>query len=170
MKLGKIFWITGLSGSGKSAIGKRLKTLVEQEYGKTIIIHGDDIRDVFQFKFYSKNKRLKLGKSYSDLCKLIAQQRINVIFTTVGLFKELFSYNRKNLKNYIEIYIKANIKKLKKNKSKSFYRVKTNNVWGIDIKPQFPKNPNIIIENNFNKPTAQLAKTIFIKIKKIKKT
>ena len=73
-KFGKIFWITGLSGSGKSTIGIHLKKLVEKKYGKTVVIHGDDIRNIFQFKFYARSKRLKLGKSYSDICNLLAKQ------------------------------------------------------------------------------------------------
>ena len=52
---GTIFWITGLSGSGKSTIGEHLKAKLEKEYGKTVIIHGDDIREIFKFKSYTKN-------------------------------------------------------------------------------------------------------------------
>ena len=78
-------------------------------------------------------------------------------------------YNRKNLQNYIEIFIKTDIQKLKKNKSKSFYKVETRNVWGFDLKPDYPKKPDILIENNFDKTTAKLALTIFEKIKKLKK-
>ena len=52
----------------------------------------------------------KLGKSNSNLCKLISDQNINVVFTTVGLFHELFNYNKKNLDNYLEIFIKSDTK------------------------------------------------------------
>jgi adenylylsulfate kinase-like enzyme len=165
-KNGKIFWITGLSGSGKSTVGEKLKTLIKNKYSNTIIIHGDDIRNIYKFKFYSRIKRLKLGKANSDLCKLLSEQGLNVIFTTVGLFHELFAYNRKNLKNYLEIYIKTDIKKLLKNKNKSFYKIRTKNIWGLDLKPQFPKNSEIIIENNFDKSAAKLAKIIYEKIEK----
>ena len=34
-----------------------------------------------------KKDRIKLGKSNSNLCKLIADQGVNVIFTTVALFQ-----------------------------------------------------------------------------------
>ena len=37
---------------------------------------------------------------------------------------------------------------------------------GLSIKPEFPKNPNIIIKNNFKKNTQQLANTLLKKIKK----
>ena len=163
-KYGKIFWITGLSGSGKSTIGEKLKPSIEKKYGKTIIIHGDDIRDIYQFKFYSKNKRLKLGKANSDLCNLLSKQGLNIIFTTVGLFGELFDYNRTNLNNYTEIFIKTDIKKLLKNKKKLFYKIKTKNVWGLDLKPEYPKNPDLILENKFNLSIAKLTITLYKKI------
>ena len=74
---------------------------MKKKFGKTLIIHGDDIRDIYNYKSYSKYQRLKLGKANSNFCKLIADQKINVIFTTVGLFNELFKYNKKNLQQYI---------------------------------------------------------------------
>ena len=49
---------------------------------------------------------------------------------------------------------------------KYFYRVKTSNVWGIDLKPEFPKKPDIIIHNNFKKSTTQLTSLLLSKIKK----
>ena len=46
--------------------------------------------------------------------------------------------------------------------------MRTHNVWGLDLKPQFPKKPDIIIENNFQASPAMLAKKIFEKINSIK--
>ena len=48
--IGIIFWITGLPGSGKSSIGNKLKPLIEKKYGKTVIIHGDEIRNIYKKK------------------------------------------------------------------------------------------------------------------------
>ena len=168
-KTGIVFWITGLSGSGKSTIGEKLKTLLKKKFGKTLIIHGDDIRDIYNYKSYSKYQRLKLGKANSNFCKLIADQKINVIFTTVGLFNELFKYNKKNLQQYVEIYIESDIEKLIKNKRKIFYKKKKNNVWGLDLKPEFPKNPDITIKNNFKISSENLAKSLYKKILDLKK-
>lgn len=161
---GKIFWITGLSGSGKSVIGKKLKSLIKSKFGETVLIHGDDIRNIYNFKTYTKKKRLDLGKANSDLCNFLSKQGLNVIFTTVGLFNELHEYNRKNLSNYIEIYIKSDIKKLLKNKDKIFYKRKTKNVWGLDLKPEYPTNPDIIIENKFNTTITKMTHKLYLKI------
>lgn len=125
-KKGIVFWITGLSGSGKSTIGNLIKKDIEKLFGKTIIIHGDDIRNIYHLRKYNKKERLNLGISNSNLCKLISSQGINVIFTTVGLFNELYKYNKSNIENYIEIFIKSDIKTLVKNKKKGFISLKQN--------------------------------------------
>mgnify|MGYP001204521880 CR=1 FL=1 len=161
----KIFWITGLSGSGKSAIGKAILPDIKKKFGNTILINGDDIRNIFNIKNYDKLSRLKIGKSYFNLCLFLLKQNYNVIFTVVGLMHNLQKYNRlKGKDKYVEIYIDADIKKLVKRKSKYFYRKKVKNVVGISIKPEFPKKPNFLIKNNFNKTVSKLSKELVSKI------
>ena len=154
-KYGICFYIIGLSESGKL-----IKRDVEKKYGKTILIHGDEIRGIYNLKGYNKDYRLNLGKSNSDLCKLITKQGINIIFTTVGLIHKLQRYNRSNIKNYKEIYIKAEIKTLLRKKKKIFYKRKTKLVWGVDLKPEFPKKPDITINNNFKKSVKNLSQEL----------
>ena len=168
-KKGIVFWITGLSGSGKSTIGNLIYKYIEKKYGPTIIIHGDDIRRIYKFKNFNYDSRLKLAKNNSDFCKLLINQKINVIFTTVGLIHEVYDYNRKNFGNsYIEIFIKSNFKNLVKRKNKPFYKKKNSkNVIGKDIIPEFPKKPDIILINNFKNSIKTLSKELFLKIQKV---
>jgi len=165
-KYGIVFWITGLSGSGKSSIGNKIVKDINKNYGKTIIIHGDDIRNIYNIKNYELKNRLALGKSNSDLCNLISKQGINVVFTTVGLFYQLHKYNKSNFKKYIEIYIKSDIKDLLKNNKKKFYKNKNKLVWGLDLKPEFPKKPDITLENNFKISIERLSEDLIKKINK----
>ncbi len=171
MKLNKtegiVFWITGLSGSGKSSIGRLLHRNIKKIYGPTILINGDDIRKLFKINSYDKSSRLILAKKYSNFCKFIVKQKINVIFTVVGLFHEIHKYNKRNLKNYCEIYIKSDIKKIINRKKRLFYRKKSSNVWGLDLKPEYPKNPIITAKNNLKIPLKTLSNQIFKKISKI---
>ena len=163
---GIIFWITGLSGSGKTTLAKNIKNFVTKNYGPTICIHGDEIRNIFNLKSYSKRDRLKIGKMYVKLIKILIDQKINVIFSVVGLFHELQRYNRGMFKNYLEIFIKSDIKTLIKKKRKVFYQKKINYVWGIDLKPEFPKKPDITITNDFKKNIKSLTRELVFKIKK----
>ena len=165
-KIGKVFWITGLSGSGKTSIANKIKDEIIIKYGPTICISGDQIRKIFKLKGYSKKERLEIGKKYLKFIKFITKEKINVIFSVVGLFHELHKLNRKLFPNYLEIYIKSNFNKIKSKRKKIFYRKKFKNVWGQDIKPEFPKNPDIIIHNNFNKTVGKLSSELIKKINK----
>ena len=41
---GILLWITGLSGSGKTAIAEKIKHNISNKYGPTLIMSGDDLR------------------------------------------------------------------------------------------------------------------------------
>ena len=163
---GIVFWITALPSSGKSSISKKIFSSIEKRYGPTLRLSGDDARKMFGLKGYTKRERLRIGFKYHEFCKKISRLGINVLFDVVCMFEKIRKKNRKYLKNYLEIYIKADIKILIKRKQKYFYRVKTNNVWGIDLIPEFPKKADIVINNNFKKSTQMLTNSLLRKIEK----
>ena len=51
---GILFWITGLSGSGKTELAKKIKNKISAKYGSTIIVSGDDLRKIFSFNKFSR--------------------------------------------------------------------------------------------------------------------
>ena len=55
---GILFWITGLSGSGKTAIAKKIKKRISHLYGSTIELSGDDFRKIFRLNKYTKKARI----------------------------------------------------------------------------------------------------------------
>jgi adenylylsulfate kinase-like enzyme len=167
-KYGIIFWVTGISGSGKSTLSKSIYPFIKKKFGPTIILSGDNLREIFKLNKYEKSYRMKIGKQYTKLLRLITTNKINVLFSVVGLFHELHKYNRKQLKNYIEIFIDANFKKAELRKQKFFYKKKINNVWGRDIKPQYPKKPHIVLKNNFKKNKNSLSMELMEKINRLR--
>ena len=96
----------------------------------------------------------------------LSNQKINIIYSVVGLNYAAKRIYKKKLTNFLEIYIKADVYKIIKLKKKKTYRNKKN-ILGIHIKPDYPKKPNIIIENNFNKSLKSLSNELIDKIKKI---
>jgi len=167
-KYGIVFWVTGISGSGKSTLSSSIYPFIKKKFGSTIILSGDNLRKIFKLNKYEKSYRINIGKQYTKFLRLIIRNKINVLFSVVGLFHELHKYNRKQLKNYIEILIDANFKKTEIRKQKFFYKKKISNVWGRDIKPEYPKNPHIILKNNFQKNRKYLSTELIKKIKKLK--
>jgi adenylylsulfate kinase len=161
---GIVFWITGLSGSGKTTIAEKIKKKIISQYGASLTFSGDDLRKLFNYNQFSKEARLTYAMSYGKFCKYISDKNINVIFSTVSLFDEVRRWNRSNINNYIEIYIKSDIKKLMKKRQKFFYKGNHKNIVGKNLKAEFPKKPNITIKNDFTKPLNKLSKELIKKI------
>ena len=166
-KRGTLIWITGLSGSGKSEIGKLILPMIKKKIGQTILINGDDLRNIFKLYGYTKKDRLENAKKFYGLYKLITDQGINVIFCVVSMFDAVRSWNKKYINNYIEIYIKTELKKIIQQNKKETYFNNKKNVVGIDIKPELPKNPDITITNDFKKNTKEISKILIKKILKV---
>ena len=165
---GIVFWITGISGSGKTQIGKKVKKHIVKNYGPTILFSGDDIRNIFNLKKYSFKDRMKVVGQYGRLCKNISNQNINVIFCVVGLMHKVRKWNKANIRNYIEIFIKSPFKVVQKKSNKRIYKKRNiKNIVGIDIKPEFPKNPHIVIKNDFKDSIEKKSLELISKIKKI---
>lgn len=147
---GILFWITGLSGSGKTTIAKIILPKIIQKFGPTIHLDGDQLRKSLKLYGYSYNDRLDNSKKMTNIAKIITDQNINVVFSILGLISKIRVRNKKIFKNYIEIFINTkleNIIKLKK--KKTYYQKK--NVVGVNIKPEFPKKSDVIINNLINK-------------------
>ncbi len=161
---GFLIWLTGFSGSGKSELGKLILPQISKKIGKTVLINGDDLRRIFDLRGYSKKERLENAKKFFGLYKLITDQGINVIFCVVSMFNKVRSWNKKYINNYIEIYIKTEIKDIIKQKKKRIYFKNKKNIVGIDIKPELPKNSDIIISNDFKKSTKEISKELVKKI------
>ena len=46
---GIVFWITGLSGSGKTSIANKITSSISKKYGLTLTVSGDDLRKLFNY-------------------------------------------------------------------------------------------------------------------------
>ena len=161
-KYGILFLFTGLPGTGKTTLGKRVYGKIKKLFGPTLIFNGDDIRNIFEFKKYSKEERLKLNKKYANFIEFVIKQKVNLIFTTVSLSKNDLS--RRLSKNTIFVHLKANYKTRYKFKKK-VYKLKKN-IPGKDIPQTTPKYVDFIIENNLNKKLNKLESEFWIRLKK----
>ncbi len=165
---GILFWVTGLSGSGKTTLSKKIKKDIEKLYGPTLLVSGDDIRRIFDFKKYTAKERRTLVLKYCKFAKFITNQNINLIFAAVGMMDSVRYWYKKNISNYVEIYIKADLKKIIKTKKKKIYHKKNvGDIVGISIKPEFPKKPDILLRNNFKQDINLLANNLINRIKQV---
>ena len=163
---GILFWITGLSGSGKTTIAKKIFPTIKKKYGPSILLDGDQCRKALDLGGFTFKDRLNNSRKYNKIIKILTDQKINVVFSLVCLMNKPRAWNRKNIDNYLEIFIDCELKKIiKKNKKKTYK--KNTNIVGVDIKPEFPKKPDILIRNDLKTNTNLLSKILIKKISNI---
>ena len=46
-KTGRLYWVTGLSGAGKTTIGNGIYAWLKEKYPNTVIFDGDALRQAF---------------------------------------------------------------------------------------------------------------------------
>ena len=86
---GRLFWLTGLAGAGKSTVGRELAALLRREKSAVILLDGDELRAVMSVAGnpdsaapYSPASRADLAMRYSRLCAMLTRQGHDVICAT----------------------------------------------------------------------------------------
>lgn len=150
---GCVYWVTGLSGAGKTTIGTLLYNEIRNNKPNVFILDGDIGRKTYNDKIgYTREEREEGAYRNSRVCKMIADQGIDVVCCTVSMFDGVRDWNRKNLAFYKEIFLDVPMDVLLARDQKSLYsKVKNGqckDVVGLDQDVEFPKSPDLRIIND----------------------
>lgn len=109
MGKGTLYWITGLSGAGKTTIGNALYYELKKKQDNLIILDGDILKKLVGNSLgYSQSDRKKRAYYYSNLCKTLTDQGISVVICTIAMYDEVRDWNRANIEKYVEIFLNVN--------------------------------------------------------------
>ena len=81
-----IYWITGQPGSGKTTIAKGI--MKRYDFTEWFHIDGDDIRELFDNKDYSKDGRMKNIQLAQQLSQYLHSRGKKVLVSLVSPYKE----------------------------------------------------------------------------------
>lgn len=173
MNQGTVYWVTGLSGAGKTTIGNILYQKIKEKKDNIVILDGDALRNVYGNDLgYTRDERNKGAYRNARISTMLAEQGIDVICCTISMFDDVRTWNRENIKNYVEIYLNVSLEVLKRRDQKGLYSGissgKTNNVAGADLQVDLPKNSDIVIENDGEQLPAKIADFILKNVEKSK--
>ena len=125
---------------------------------------------------YTREERIKLALKYSYLCKTLSAQGFNIIIATISMFNEVYDWNRENITNYFEVYLKVPLKELRHRDPKFIYKRYDNgdlrNVAGLDLKVDEPFKSHLTLDFEAEpliwQSTEYLAQHLLLKLEKIK--
>lgn len=153
MTKGTVYWVTGLSGAGKTTIGSLLYERLKKIDSSLLFLDGDTLRMVFGNDLgFTLEDRKKSAFRNSRLCKLLSDQGAGVICATISMFHDVRKWNRDHIDNYKEIFIRVPLEILQRRDQKKLYSSsalnQVSNVAGIDLEVEFPSEPDVVIDND----------------------
>jgi adenylylsulfate kinase len=130
-----IYWLTGQPGHGKTTLAKLFKEHLEVNYKHKKIIHidGDDLREIFNNKDFSKEGRIKNITFAQGLAKYLHMKNFEVIVSLVAPYKEVRESFKTDMgSELIEIYVHTDELRGREANHVSDYEIPTENFIDID--------------------------------------
>ena len=149
---GRVVWITGLSGAGKTTLGRELCSRLRAAGRPVTFLDGDALRAAIGEDLgHSASDRRRSAMRNARLCRLLAGQGADVVCATISLFHEVQRWNRENISDYREIYLRVPMDELRRRDSKGIYagaqRGGARDVVGMDVPAEAPEAPDLVLEN-----------------------
>jgi glutamine kinase len=149
---GRVFWITGLSGTGKTTVGRELSSRLRAAGRPVTFLDGDALRAAIAEDLdHSAGHRRRSAMRNARLCRLLARQGADVVCATISLFHEVQRWNRENIPGYREIYLRVPIDVLCRRDSKGIYtgaqRGNARDIVGLDVPAEAPEAPDLVLDN-----------------------
>ncbi len=159
MQVPPVIWLTGLSGSGKTTIARHLFQDLLLDNKPSIILDGDEMRDVFNNHRYDKSARLLQAEQIIKLAKLVQQSNIIPIVSLISPYRESRQAAKKDLPNFIEVYLNTSLSVCQQRDVKGLYKT------GVlkDAYYEASDNPNIILDTsvvNINECVAEIKRLL----------
>lgn len=144
-----IIWLIGISGAGKTTIGRKLEAHFNELGIKNYLLDGDEVRDLFDRDLgYSDAEREANIKRIILGAYLLDRNGIVGIVCNISPLEHLRALARRKIAGYNEIYLKKNLQISMKNDVKGMYRANAGKtqIVGIDATFDDPQHPDLVLE------------------------
>ncbi len=157
---GTVYFFTGLSGAGKTTIGGLFHRRLKATKPNVVLLDGDEIRMAFgEDVGYTHDERLRWAGRIFRVCRLLSSQGIDVVVCSIAMYESVRRWNRENIPNYKEIYIKVSKDTLIQRNQKGLYTA-GRNVVGIDLPFDEPQSPDLVVPNDGGRTPLELVEEL----------
>ncbi|CAM3852732.1 adenylyl-sulfate kinase [Aquirufa aurantiipilula] len=163
-----VIWITGLSASGKTTLSQEFEKKYKNSIPNMVLLDGDVIRQLYGNDLgYKETDREIQIKRMHNLAAFLEKQSIIVLVAALYSNEQLLENNRKEFKEYFEVYLKGNIDQLQVREIKGLYKQALENkivdVVGVDIPWNEPINPELIFDISEGLSPNEMAEILYRK-------
>lgn len=148
-----LLWFTGLSGSGKSTIAKRLEKRLHDEGRHTYVLDGDNVRHgISRDLGFTDADRVENIRRIGEIAKLFLDAGLIVLCSFISPFRAERDLVRDMVEpgEFVEIFVDAPLEECIRRDPKGLYakalRGEIPNFTGLDSPYEAPLNPDIRLD------------------------
>ena len=146
---GFVLWLTGLSGSGKSSIAKKLAQELKERSCLVEVLDGDVVRtNLSKGLSYSREDRNTNIRRIGFVANLLSRNGVATIVAAISPYQETRENLRTTTTNFIEVFVNAPLDVCEARDVKGLYAMaragEIRAFTGIDDPYEAPQNPDII--------------------------
>ncbi len=167
---GGTVWFSGLHCAGKTTISNKLVKRLRENGVQVVVLEGDIVRKAISSDLdYTIEDRNKHIKRVADICELISKNGVLNIACVASPSKEIGEYARKNIPEFIEVFVDCPLEVCEKRGVKGHYKKARAGVDGFDkflgisIPYEIPKNPDLVLKTN-NESEEKSVERLFSKL------
>jgi adenylylsulfate kinase len=156
IKKGFTLWFTGLPASGKTTTAEAVLKELKKYNLKIEKLDGDIFRNnLTKDLSFSKKDRDENLRRVGFVANLLSRNNIIVVASFISPYKKQREYLRKNVYNFIEIFVDSPLSVCEKRDPKGMYKKarsgKIKNFTGVDDPYEIPKSPDIHLNTSEGK-------------------
>jgi len=123
MRSGFVIWLTGLPGSGKTTIARKLEPELRRLELPVEVLDGDEIRqNLSKGLGFSREDRETHLKRVTYVAKLLSRNGVAVIAAFISPYRAIREYARKETTNFLEVYVKCSVETCARRDPKGLYK------------------------------------------------
>ncbi len=163
---GFTLWFTGLPCSGKSVLADAVAEELKMKGMKVERLDGDIVRRSLtkDLGFSEEDRNMNIER-VTFVAKLLTRNGVAVLASFVSPYNKIRAYSRKEIGNYILVYVKCSLQECENRDVKGMYAKaragEINDFTGIDHPFEEPDSADIIVETD--KQTVEESKDIMLK-------
>lgn len=144
-----IYWFTGQPGHGKTVLCHHLKEYLERNHeDKVMHIDGDDLREIFKNKDYSKEGRIKNITFAQGLAKFLNNKGFTVLVSLVAPYRDVRESFKEDMGNeMVEMYVHTSEARERDHFHVSDYEAPEQNFLDVDTTEDSPEGSLVYILN-----------------------
>ena len=163
---GRVAWLTGLSGSGKSTIANAAEKILHEQGYRTYILDGDNVRHGLSKDLgFTVADRVENVRRIAEVAKLMMDAGVIVLTAFISPFRDERDMAKSLFEpdDFLEVFIDTPLAVAEERDPKGLYKKarsgKLPNFTGIDSEYQPPINPSLILETE-GRTVAESAKAL----------